>query len=88
MNNFKQPWGLKNVIMRPGTKIGLFSIAFCTLLNVPDANAWNGSDLSFTTVKPNFQAPRDIKISGSIKDEKGEPLQGASVVVKGQLRGP
>ena len=87
MNNFKQPWGLKNVIMRPGTKIGLFSIAFCTMLNVPDANAWNGSDLSFATVKLNFQAPRDIKISGSIKDEKGEPLQGASVVVKGTTTG-
>ena len=87
MDNFKQPWGLKNVIMRPGTKIGLFSIAFCTLLNVPDANAWNGSDLSFATVKLNFQAPRDIKISGSIKDEKGEPLQGASVVVKGTTTG-
>ena len=87
MDNFKQPWGLKNVIMGPGTKIGLFSIAFCTMLNVPDAKAWNGSDLSFATVKLNFQAPRDIKISGSIKDEKGEPLQGASVVVKGTRTG-
>lgn len=89
MNNFKLPSGRKDVIMRKGTRISLFSMAFCTLLNLSDARA---SDLSLVTVRSGTERlqvtnPRDIAIRGTVKDEKGEALPGATVRVKGANTG-
>ena len=89
MNNFKQPLGRKDVIMRKGTRIGLFSMAFCTMLNMSDARAsdYGLINLKSGSAKLRVDNPRDITVRGTIKDENGEPLQGASVVVKGTTTG-
>ena len=89
MNNFKQPFGRKDVIMRKGTRIGLFTMAFCSMLNMYDAGASDIShvNLKFGNSRLRVDNLRDIAIRGSVKDENGEPLQGASVVVKGTTTG-
>lgn len=89
MNQFKLPGGRKDLLMRKRTRTGLFSMAICTLLNLSDTRASELSLITLNSGTGRFQVTifKDIAVRGTVKDENGEALQGASVVVKGTTTG-
>ncbi len=89
MNNLTQPHYREDAIGKRGVRLGLFCLTLGATLIISDlqASGLNLNNAKLKTTELLTENPQDIEIRGTIIDERGVPLPGASIMVKGTTLG-